>query len=236
MVTSEATKKPSVRERVIAEATRLFAEKGFDATPLQDIADAIGVSKQAVLHHFPSKEEIRRGVLDSILAHWRDELPRLLLSATGSQARFESVLDEVHRFFARSPARARFIVREALDRPAEARAMLRAITPVLRGIAGYIRAGLGDPHGEDVDPDAYVLHVLQMILGAAAFGDVTAVMLGGDATGRQRFDRELARIARSSLFGHRRASVPDPARDTSVPSPSATRTRRGTASARRTRP
>lgn len=225
MVSSSLARKSSARDRVIAEATRLFAEKGFDATPLQDIADALGVSKPAVLHHFPSKEDIRRGVLDSILAHWRDELPRLLLSATGSQARFESVLDEVHRFFGRSPARARFIVREALDRPAEARAMLRAITPVLRGIAGYIRAGLGELHGEDVDPDAYVLHVMQMILGAAAFGEVTTVMLGGDAAGQQRFDRELARIARSSLFGRTRAPAPSPAR-----------TRRKRVSARRNRP
>ena len=197
MVEAGTARKSPVRDQVIAEATRLFAARGFDATPLQDIADAIGITKQAVLHHFPSKEHIRRGVLDAILAHWRDELPRLLLSATANQERFDSVLDEVYRFFAKSPERARFIVREAMDRPAEARDMLKAIAPILRGVAGYIRAGIGERE-VDIDPDAYVLHVMQMVIGAAAVGDVTHVMLGSDGQGR--YDRELARIAKSSLF------------------------------------
>src|SRR5689334_23231586 len=133
MVASAAEKKVSVRDQVVAEATRLFAKSGFEATPLQDIADAVGMSKQAVLHHFPSKEHIRTGVLDAIFAHWRDQLPRLLLTATESHARFDSVLGEVYRFFASNPDRARFVTREVLDRPAQARALLAPIVPLLRG-------------------------------------------------------------------------------------------------------
>lgn len=207
MVEASAARKSTVRDQVIAAATRLFAASGFDATPLQDIADAIGITKQAVLHHFPSKEHIRRGVLDAILTHWRDELPRLLLSATESQERFDSVLDEVYRFFAKSPERARFIVREALDRPAQAREMLKAIAPILRGIAGYIRAGIGDRE-TDIDPDAYVLHAMQLVVGAAAMAEVTTVMLGNGAEGQARYDRELARIAKSSLFARPLRSEP----------------------------
>ncbi len=199
---SRAAKKLPIRDQVIEVASRLFAAKGFDATPLQDIADEVGVTKQAVLHHFPTKEHVRKGVLESILAHWRDELPRLLLSATASDERFDSVLDEVYKFFAASPERARFIVREALDRPAEARDMLRAIAPMLRGIGGYIRNGLTDT-SDGIDPDAYVLHVMQMIIGAAAVADVTTTMLGD--RGQDRYDREMARIAKASLFGRRRA-------------------------------
>jgi AcrR family transcriptional regulator len=199
---SRTAKKLPIRDQVIEVASRLFAARGFDATPLQDIADGVGVTKQAVLHHFPTKEHVRRGVLESILAHWRDELPRLLLSATASDERFDAVLDEVYRFFAASPERARFIVREALDRPAAARDMLRAIAPMLRGIGGYIRNGLGDT-SDDIDPDAYVLHVMQMIIGAAAVAEVTTTMLGD--RGQDRYDRELARIAKASLFGRRRA-------------------------------
>lgn len=199
---SRTAKKLPIRDQVIEAASRLFAAKGFDATPLQDIADEVGVTKQAVLHHFPTKEHVRKGVLESILAHWRDELPRLLLSATASDERFDSVLDEVYRFFAASPERARFIVREALDRPAEARDMLRAIAPMLRGIGGYIRNGLGEK-SDDIDPDAYVLHVMQMIIGAAAVAEVTTTMLGD--RGQDRYDREMARIAKASLFGRSRA-------------------------------
>jgi AcrR family transcriptional regulator len=203
MVETSAAK-PSMRDQVVAAATRLFAANGFDATALQEIADAVGVTKQAVLHHFPSKEHIRRGVLDAILTHWRVELPRLLLSATASHERFDAVFGELNRFFAASPERARFIVREALDRPTEAKALLRAITPILGGVAGYIRAGLGE-RTDDVDPDAYVIHVMQLVIGAAAMADVTAVLLGTDAGARARYDRELTRIAKASLFGRKGA-------------------------------
>lgn len=219
----------SIRDQVIAASTRLFAASGFDATPLQDIADAVGVSKPAVLHHFPSKEHIRQGVLESIFTHWRNELPRLLLSATANHERFDSVLDEVYRFFTKSPERARFVVREVLDRPAQAREMLRAITPILRGVAGYIRAGLGE-RDDDVDPDAYVLHVMQMVIGAAAMAEVTTALLAGD--GRARYDRELARIAKASLFGKRHARIaaaPRPTTSTSTsttPSPKRPRRRK----------
>lgn len=198
-----------MRDQVVAAATRLFAANGFDATSLQEVADAVGITKQAVLHHFPSKERIRLGVLDAILTHWKVELPRLLLSATASHDRFDAVFGELGRFFAASPERARFIVREVLDRPAEAKAMLRAIKPILAGVAGYIRAGLGD-HADDVDPDAYVIHVMQLVIGAAAMADVTASLLGSDVAGRARYDRELTRIAKASLFGRRGArSTPE---------------------------
>jgi TetR/AcrR family transcriptional regulator len=192
----------TARDQVLAAATRLFAANGFGATALQDIADEVGVSKTAVLHHFPSKEHLRRGVLDKILAHWRDQLPRLLVAATASDERFDSVLDAVYRFFASSPETARFIVREALDRPDEAKKMLRAITPMLQGLAGYIRTGMEqERHPTGIDPEAYVLHVMQLVIAAAAVGDVTTTMLGGGAAGHARYDRELARIAKCSLFG-----------------------------------
>ncbi len=206
MVKSAASTKSkvSVRDQVVTEATRLFAARGFDATPLQDIADAVGLTKQAVLHHFPTKEHIRLGVLEAIFTHWKDQLPRLLLSATESHARFDSVLAEVYRFFASAPDRARFVAREVLDRPAQAKKMLATIVPMLKGIAGYIRAGLGDTE-DDVDPDAYVLHVMQLVISATAMADVSSVMLGEGAAGRARYDRELTRIAKASLFGRRGA-------------------------------
>lgn len=195
-----------VPARAVAAATRLFAARGFEATSLQEVADEVGVTKQAVLHHFPSKERLRRAVLDAILAHWTDALPRLLLAATAGGDRFEAIFGELHRFFSSAPDRARVVLREALDRPAEMRRLLRGpVRPWLAAVAGYIesgrRAGL---HFPDVDPEAYVALVLQTVIAAAASADLTASVLEaprrGAAAARARHDRELARIARASLF------------------------------------
>jgi AcrR family transcriptional regulator len=193
-----------VRASVIQAATRLFAAHGFDGTALQDVADAVGVSKPAVLHHFPSKEHIRQAVLDGILEHWQGTLPRLLLAATAGEERFEAVFGELHRFFAADGDRARVVLREALDRPAEARKLLAGpVRPWIQAIAGYIRSGQGGGrHHADADPEAYVVHMLQLVLAATASAPLTTALLGDG--GRARYDRELARIARASLFNEKK--------------------------------
>lgn len=188
-----------VRSATIAAATRLFAAHGFDGTALQDIADAVGVTKPAILHHFPSKEHIRQAVLGGIFEHWNKILPRLLLAATASTDRFDAVFGELHRFFVADPNRARLLVRESLDRPGELRKLLRGVRPWLSAVAQYVRSGReSGRHHADIDDEAYVLHILQFVIAAAACASASSAVLESDPA--SRYDRELARIARSSLF------------------------------------
>jgi AcrR family transcriptional regulator len=49
---------PGTRERVLTEARELFIDRGYSRTSLRLIADRLGLSKAAVLYHFPSKEEL----------------------------------------------------------------------------------------------------------------------------------------------------------------------------------
>lgn len=52
-------------ERILDVSQRLFLEKGYDNTTIQDIVDGLdGLSKGAVYHHFKSKEEIMDAVGD----------------------------------------------------------------------------------------------------------------------------------------------------------------------------
>lgn len=189
------------RAKTLLAATKLLAAHGFDGTSVQDIADALGVTKQAVLHHFPSKESIREAVLDDILQHWNERLPKLLLAATASEDRFDAVFGELFEFFFNEPDRARLILREALDRPKVVRRLLEGpVRPWLRAVASYIDSGVErGQHHTGLDPEAYVLNVLLFVLSAAAGVHVMpAALSSADAV--QRYTRELARIARSSLF------------------------------------
>ena len=63
-VTAEA---PSKDERIFAEAVRIFKEKGYHATSVQDIADAVGLQKASLYHHFASKQDILLEILDGAL-------------------------------------------------------------------------------------------------------------------------------------------------------------------------
>ncbi len=50
-------------EKILDVSQRLFLEKGYDNTTIQDIVDSLGgLTKGAVYHHFKSKEEIMNAV------------------------------------------------------------------------------------------------------------------------------------------------------------------------------
>ncbi len=48
----------SVPQRLLAAATRLFAEQGFETTSVQQVVDAAGVTKGAMYHYFGSKDDL----------------------------------------------------------------------------------------------------------------------------------------------------------------------------------
>lgn len=197
---------PDVRRAALDAARRLFAERGFEGTAIQDVASAVGVTKQAVLHHFPSKDELRDAVLGELFAHWGATLPRLLVEATGGYERFQSVFGALVRFFCDDPSWARLVVRELLDRPEPTRLRLRDdVRPWIDAVAAYVRAG--QEAGvllEDADPEAWAVEMLQVAITGAA---THAVLAGAvPARGEARLTAELTRIARSSLFVDRSRS------------------------------
>lgn len=50
------------QERIVEASVKLFIEKGYDQTTIQDILDALNLSKGGLYHHFKSKEEILEAV------------------------------------------------------------------------------------------------------------------------------------------------------------------------------
>ncbi|MDP5181690.1 helix-turn-helix domain-containing protein [Blastococcus sp. BMG 814] len=52
-----------IDEGILDQAAALFARRGFTKTSVQDVADAVGLSKAGLLHHYASKETLYRSVL-----------------------------------------------------------------------------------------------------------------------------------------------------------------------------
>jgi TetR/AcrR family transcriptional regulator, regulator of mycofactocin system len=55
-------------------AFRLFAEKGFDGTTLDDVAAAVGVSRRTLFRYYPSKNDLPWGQFDRTLESFRQIL------------------------------------------------------------------------------------------------------------------------------------------------------------------
>jgi AcrR family transcriptional regulator len=60
---SRALQAEQTRQQILATAQRLFAERGYDATSLQLIADEMDLTKAAVYYYFPAKRDILYAVL-----------------------------------------------------------------------------------------------------------------------------------------------------------------------------
>ena len=62
------------RQVILTGAARAFAAGGFDATSMEDIAEAAGVTKLIVYRHFESKEELYRAILEEVSGRLRAEV------------------------------------------------------------------------------------------------------------------------------------------------------------------
>lgn len=74
-VNAPATRTPRAttlrkQEVILAEAERQFARFGFEGVSLDSIAAALDLSRQNLLYHWPSKEDLYRAVLDSVMGEW----------------------------------------------------------------------------------------------------------------------------------------------------------------------
>jgi AcrR family transcriptional regulator len=64
-------------ESILDRAAALFARRGFAKTSVQDVADAVGLSKAGLLHHFPSKDALHEAVVGQAAVLGQQVLDRL---------------------------------------------------------------------------------------------------------------------------------------------------------------
>ncbi len=165
---SHQNNRPSeVRQRILVEAVRLFAQNGFEGTSIRAVADAVGIKNPSLLYYFGSKEQLLEAVVDDLLEHWKSELPQLISKSTNSRERFASLVESVVAFFLEDQNRARLFIREMLDRPAELGARIREqLGPWIGLISDYIN--LGKERGtikSTVDAEYYIFQVILIVAG-----------------------------------------------------------------------
>lgn len=65
-------------ERVLDAAEDLFAEKGYEATSLGEVADRVGIRSPSLYNHFKNKEALYFAVLDRLLLKFNQPLNELM--------------------------------------------------------------------------------------------------------------------------------------------------------------
>ncbi len=63
--------------KILDAAEGLFAEKGYDATSLGDVADRVGIRSPSLYNHFRNKEALYSAVIDRLLVKFNQPLEEL---------------------------------------------------------------------------------------------------------------------------------------------------------------
>jgi len=157
----------TTRDRIVAEADRLFYEQGFEHTSFAAVAEAVGISRGNFYYHFKSKDEILQAVIAARLA-----ATRALLDGWSRQD--EEPASRIRSFIHIVIANQQKIMRHGcpvgtlcaelakLEHPAESQA-----TRLLSLFRTWLRKQF-QLLGRAADADALALHVLSFSQGVAA--------------------------------------------------------------------
>jgi AcrR family transcriptional regulator len=165
----------STRDRMIEKARALFAERGFYGVSIAQIAAELGLTKQALLHHFGTKERLYGLVLEQIagaLADLKAELEPGTDPARRLQDWFVAMISDTPLRIERS----RLLMREILDNQVRAeRAGSWYLKPFLDELVGMLR----DVPGWSGATDAQLRATIVQLLGAVNYHAVSGPTFRG---------------------------------------------------------
>lgn len=82
------------RKRILKASRKLFSEKGYEETMMDDIAKKAEVSKATIYNYFPNKESLLVGTADEVLERVRDLVEKGFVNKENSEEKLRKVLEE----------------------------------------------------------------------------------------------------------------------------------------------
>jgi len=179
----------SKRERILHAAEELFAEKGYSAATVEEVAKRAGIGKSTVYEYFDSKDEIFRQTLKAGLESYLDAMKGRLKQPCSVRDVITAIGTAHFKFVKEHTFTARLLADEYNDTP-WARQWLQGLRE--RRIAMFsslIRQGIAEGEFRLVDP-RMAAEVLLGVLNA-----LCAPLFNGnnkDAVTLERFHRGIA--------------------------------------------
>ena len=149
---------------VLDKAAALFAERGYAATSLQDIADRVGLSRTAIYYYFDSKD----AVLIELVRGSTREAARIFddldgLAGLGPAAKVHEAARRLVLWVLDPQTHFKLVDRSEHELPAVIAGVHRqAKRRVLNGLAGMVEAGVAEGAFRAVDPRIAAFAIIGM--------------------------------------------------------------------------
>jgi TetR/AcrR family transcriptional regulator len=169
---SQAARQRSRAERtraaVLEAAEAIFAEKGFAATRLEDVADRVGIRRASIVYYFKDKKELYHAVLASVFGGLLAKIDAALTRPDPLPARIEAGVCAWVDYVGARPSIARLLLREVADAaPGHRPAVLEHTRPFFELVRKQVFERGGDESAQltPIDP----VHLASTIAGATVF-------------------------------------------------------------------
>jgi len=178
------------RERILEAAVDLFADRGYAASGVDEIARRAGIEKAAIYWHFGSKEGLLAAVLDRMDSEFVERIAKRVSSSSGSDERLDLFVDGLKRLAAERGHLVRLTLGVALERSKVSPESRAAMQRIFERTRAAVEAGFEQALGVKL-PDADLIARL-----ALAYLDEAAVRAAIDPDGadHERFFAHLRRL------------------------------------------
>jgi AcrR family transcriptional regulator len=135
------------REQLLEVALTLFAKRGLNATTMDDIAEAAGVTKPLLYQHFASKRALYLELLDSVSHTMLEAIGKAVAAAGGPRQQVESGFAAYfHLVVSHADAFHLLFGSDVPDDPELSRAVRNVENSIAEAIDVLIDAGLEEDH------------------------------------------------------------------------------------------
>lgn len=177
-----------------------FGGKGYDATSLDDLAAELGIRKQSILYHFPSKEILLDAVVDQAVGELTDVLWGVIATSDNGFDRVEAMVRGVFRMAMRRPELLGLLREVTRLGPPVLNRATDALDPLIKGATEWLQEEMRAGRVRQSDPQLLAFSVYSTVMGVATEIEVLRAV-GVEQTLREAAlrRRELLRFLRSAL-------------------------------------
>ena len=184
-----------MREAILAEATQLFADNGFEGTSLNDIAAGVGIKRPSLLHHFPSKDELYGEVFETMLSDWLERVESVIGAPGTGWDKFAEVISVGFDVFAENPAYVRLMRREALDGGGRLGIdLVGVVEPLFSTAVAWMETQMDSGHFRRTDARQIVVTAYAVLLGYVSDAPFLDGLLGGNALDTTLLEQRRAHL------------------------------------------